>query len=319
MRFPVSFWKRAAGGGPAPTVASVSPTLGDTLGGELLTIIGTNFTGATAVSIGGTAAVGFSVLSTTEIIAIAPAHAAGAAQSILVTAPGGTSAANTLYEFWSPAVLALTGFWERGDYDAQTATWTARASAGTSGGRNLTQATATLAPTETNLEPIFDGVNDTLAPGLPTSSFFAASAFSMLFVVTFQGASPVVSPDGDPWLIADTSDYMSVSYTAEGVRVFIFPAQRTAPSPLSVGTKGCIQVNYDGTTLKCRVNGSAWQTVAAANVSSLGGQAVIGRNTGSTAFLNAAMSVVALSNISQPDAIHDKALAWARAHHGVSI
>jgi hypothetical protein len=317
MRFPVSFWKRAAGGGPAPTVASVSPTLGDTLGGELLTIIGTNFTGATAVSIGGTAAVGFSVLSTTEIIAIAPAHAAGAAQSILVTAPGGTSAANTLYEFWSPAVLALTGFWERGDYDAQTATWTARASAGTSGGRNLTQATAANVPSETNLEPIFDGVNDTLAPGLPTSSFFAANAFSMLFVATFQSAQVPVNADGDPWLIADTSDYMSVSYTTEGVRAFIFPAQRTAGVALAPGTKACVQVNYDGATLKCRVNGGGWQTVAAANVAALAAQAVVGGHTG--AFLNGAMSAVAFSNASQADALHDKSLAWAQARHGVPV
>jgi uncharacterized protein (TIGR03437 family) len=53
-------------------------------------LTGTNLTGATAVSFGGTPATSFSVDSDTQITAITPADAAGA---ILVTVatPGGTS------------------------------------------------------------------------------------------------------------------------------------------------------------------------------------------------------------------------------------
>ena len=46
---------------PAPTVTGVSPTTGPTAGGTSVTITGTNFTGATAVSFGGTAATPFTV------------------------------------------------------------------------------------------------------------------------------------------------------------------------------------------------------------------------------------------------------------------
>jgi len=63
-----------------------------------VTITGTNFTGATAVTIGGAAATGMTVVSATSITATTPAGSAGTA-SVLVTTPNGTNAANTLYSY----------------------------------------------------------------------------------------------------------------------------------------------------------------------------------------------------------------------------
>ncbi|MBP0644734.1 IPT/TIG domain-containing protein, partial [Mycobacterium tuberculosis] len=57
----------------APTVSSVNPTSGPGSGGTTVTITGTNFTGASAVAFGGTAAAGFSVVSATSITATSPA------------------------------------------------------------------------------------------------------------------------------------------------------------------------------------------------------------------------------------------------------
>ena len=56
-----------------------------------MTITGTDFTGATAVKFGTTAATGFTVNSATSITATAPAGAAGTVD-VTVTTPGGTSA-----------------------------------------------------------------------------------------------------------------------------------------------------------------------------------------------------------------------------------
>ncbi len=75
---------------PAPRVAGISPSSGPTAGGTLVTITGTNFTGATAVLFGDVPATSFSVYSDTEIQATAPAQAAGTVD-VTVETPGGGS------------------------------------------------------------------------------------------------------------------------------------------------------------------------------------------------------------------------------------
>ena len=87
----------------APTLTNVLPTSGSTAGGASVTITGTNFTGATAVTFGGIAATSFTVDSATQITATTPAGSAGAA-SVLVTTPGGTNSANTLFIYTAPEI-----------------------------------------------------------------------------------------------------------------------------------------------------------------------------------------------------------------------
>jgi hypothetical protein len=87
-----------------PTVTSISPSIGSTAGGTSVTITGTGFTGATGVTIGGTAATGVTVVSATTITCTTPARFAGAA-SVLVTTPGGTNAANTLFTYVAPPTV----------------------------------------------------------------------------------------------------------------------------------------------------------------------------------------------------------------------
>jgi hypothetical protein len=91
----------------APTVTGLSPTSGPPAGGTSVTITGTGFTGATAVTFG-TAAASFTVNSSTQITATAPAQAMGAVD-ILVTTPGGTSAPSAADVFtYAAAVPAVT-------------------------------------------------------------------------------------------------------------------------------------------------------------------------------------------------------------------
>ena len=70
-----------------PTVSSVSPNSGSTLGGTLVTITGTNFVAGATVTFGGTAATNVVIVNSTTITATTPAHAFGAV-TVTVTNPG---------------------------------------------------------------------------------------------------------------------------------------------------------------------------------------------------------------------------------------
>lgn len=72
-----------------PSITSVTPS-GEGVG-EHITISGTGFSGATAVTIGGVAATDFTVTSPIQIVATIPAGSAGSAP-VIVTTPAGPSA-----------------------------------------------------------------------------------------------------------------------------------------------------------------------------------------------------------------------------------
>jgi hypothetical protein len=95
------------GGASPPTVTALSPNHGSTAGGTVVTITGTNLTGATelkwgatAVSCAGTVAT-CKVESATEIKATTPATACtpGAKIHVTVTTPGGTSSTGAADEY----------------------------------------------------------------------------------------------------------------------------------------------------------------------------------------------------------------------------
>ena len=94
--------------GQAPSVTGVSPNVGPTYGGTYVTITGTYFTGATVVDFGGVAAAGFSVTSSTTIVAKSPAESAGAVD-ITVTTPYGTSAKTGAdhFTYQAPALASI--------------------------------------------------------------------------------------------------------------------------------------------------------------------------------------------------------------------
>jgi hypothetical protein len=99
----------------APTVTLVNPVGGPS--GTSVTVTGTNFTGATAVSFGTTPATNFTVNNATTITAVAPAGTGTV--DVTVAAPGGTSAINPLDEFTysagtSPATIPspTAGGWQ---------------------------------------------------------------------------------------------------------------------------------------------------------------------------------------------------------------
>ncbi len=96
---------------PAPTVTGVSPSTGSTAGGATVTITGTNFTGASTVTFGATAATSFTVNSATSITATSPAEGASTVD-VRVTTTAGTSAVNEpgdQFTFSVPPAPTVTG------------------------------------------------------------------------------------------------------------------------------------------------------------------------------------------------------------------
>ena len=79
-----------------PTLTSFSPTEGGTT--TSVTITGTNFTDATAVGFGGTAASSFTVNSSTQITAIVGSGSTG---KVTVTTPDGTATSTSDFTFYS--------------------------------------------------------------------------------------------------------------------------------------------------------------------------------------------------------------------------
>ena len=86
-----------------PSIASFTPTTAAT--GTSVTITGTDFTGATAVSFGGIAASSFTVVNTTTITAIV---ATGASGNVSVTTPGGTATRAGFIYIPTPAITSFT-------------------------------------------------------------------------------------------------------------------------------------------------------------------------------------------------------------------
>jgi hypothetical protein len=89
---------------PPPTLISVSPAMGGTAGGTEVVLTGTNFTAPASVTFDGIAATNVSVFNAQTITCTTPAGSVGTA-SVLVTTPGGTNAANSLFTYAAPGEI----------------------------------------------------------------------------------------------------------------------------------------------------------------------------------------------------------------------
>ena len=85
----------------ASTITALNPSQGPVTGGNLVTITGTTFAGATSVRFGTTTA-SFRIVTSTQITATAPPHLAGPV-TLTVTTPGATSNGLTYTYITAPA------------------------------------------------------------------------------------------------------------------------------------------------------------------------------------------------------------------------
>ena len=83
----------------AATISAISPSNGPTAGGTPVTITGTNFTAAPAVTFNSVAATSIVVVSSTSITCVAPASATTGLATVVVPATGGNASNNALFTY----------------------------------------------------------------------------------------------------------------------------------------------------------------------------------------------------------------------------
>ena len=108
---------------PAPTVTSISPSIGGTVGGATVTLTGTNFTGTTGVTIGGAACTSVSVVNPTTITCVTPAGTRGEA-SVVVTNGSGSNGANSLFIYLTTVPTDTYIYLKGGRGDGFVPRWT---------------------------------------------------------------------------------------------------------------------------------------------------------------------------------------------------
>jgi hypothetical protein len=207
---------------PVPTVTAVSPTSGPIAGGTSVTISGTNFTGATAVSFGSVAASSFTVNSATSITAVDPAEAAGTVH-VTVTTANGTSVTNAAdqFTFVAPGAPTVTGL--------------SPTSGLTTGGTSVTI-------TGTN----FTGATAVDFGSVAASSFTVNSATSITAVDPAEAAGTVT--------VTVTTPAGTAATDAQDQFTFVTPAPAvTSLSPTSGPTTG-------GTSVTITGNNFGWAT-----------------------------------------------------------
>lgn len=183
------------------------------------------------------------------------------------------------FAFWksatttfNPASLAATVYLK----DYAGAPWVGTASAGTSAAQDFVAGGGAAVGANFGSHPSADfngstaylqGTGDTLG------TYFTGSAYGLDII--FE-ADTAAAPTGagteytDVALFGDaTNGEFYVTYTTAGVRVGLYDGaayQNTTPIAHATATKGNAQIYYDGTSVYCRVNGSAFQSVVVGNL-----------------------------------------------------
>jgi hypothetical protein len=85
-----------------PTLVSINPDHGLTLGNELIVIVGTNLNGATDVTIDGISCLSFSVIDAQTIICLTPPNSTEGAKDVTVINAGGSDTLTEAYTYAEP-------------------------------------------------------------------------------------------------------------------------------------------------------------------------------------------------------------------------
>ncbi|MCI0341961.1 MAG: IPT/TIG domain-containing protein [Planctomycetales bacterium] len=187
--------------GAVPTLASVTPNVGPTAGGTLVTLAGTNFLGGATVTFGGALATSVTVASTTQITCLTPAHALGPVTVVVtnVDSQQATLAGGFTFQGPVPTLSAVTpnaGPTTGGTLVTLTGTNFAAGATVTFGGLAATTITVVNATTITCQTP-----SGAMGPTTVVVTNVDAQQATLAGGYTFQGAAPTlssVSPNAGP-------------------------------------------------------------------------------------------------------------------------
>ena len=206
-----------------PAVTAVTPNSGSTNGGDTVTITGSGFSGATAVTFGSTAAPAFTVLSDTTIVATAPAESA-ATIDITVTTPSGTSTTGSSdhYTFTSPSAPTVTGL---------------NVSSGPDGGGTVVTITGTN----------FQDTSAVSFGGVAAASWYLNSSTQITAVAPPQAAATVDITVTTPAGTSATSSSDHYTYTSVGAPTVTVVSPNAGPTA-GGNTVAITGTHFDGVT-----------------------------------------------------------------------
>jgi len=243
---------------PVPTFTNIASASGPIAGGTSVIITGTGFTGATSVTFDGIAATSFTVNNSAQIIAITPAHAAGAVDLVITTA-GGAATGIAAYTYVAPvptftSITPASGFVTGGTSVIITGTGFTGATSVTFGGTAATSFTvdSPLQITATTPAHAAGAVNVVITTAGGTATGTGAYTYAIIPIPTFLDITPSSgsSNGGSIVGISGTNLNGATSVTFDGVAATSFtvvnstyitattPAHATGPTDVVVTTPG---------------------------------------------------------------------------------
>lgn len=232
-------------------------------------------------------------------------------------------------QVFNPATLSLSGWW-RASYASSP--WAGVASAGASGGRDLTEATnpPSSGTAVNGFNPAdFDGSNDRIDNALDPSDFFGAAAGSCGALIYADAASADggdTAPYNMPALITDAGEgRLALAYGDSGARFGFFNSTHGTWESLAVacstGAWHFVQAKYDSTNLHLRVDGGSWSTEAFAfgPTWGVGTFLRVGGNFSPTLFFDGKILEVFTSTVALSNASFDNFRSYFLSRYGLSV
>ncbi|MFN9999305.1 MAG: beta strand repeat-containing protein, partial [bacterium] len=229
---------------PAPTITTFTPTTA--AAGAIISITGTNFTGTSIITLGGTPVTSFTVVSNTSIIAVVGSGSSGA---VSLTTPSGTASLNGFTFIPPPTITSFSPM--------------------------IAGAGALISISGTN----FDNTSVITLGGTQVTSFTVVSSTSIIAVVGAgsTGAVSLTSPGGTAslagFIFSPPPSISSFTATTGPVGTLVTINGNHLSYPLNIMIAGvpAIPISNDGNTLVAMVMPGA--TVGGVSVTTPGGTA----------------------------------------------
>jgi hypothetical protein len=236
-------------------------------------------------------------------------------RGLSICAPQPASAA-----VFDPATLNLSGWW-RADFAASP--WAGTASAGASGGRNLS--TPSVDPTtgaaQNGKTPAsFNGTSSLLTTATASSDFLTVGAGTVYVVAYMPTAAVRVGVGTDPGMLGDGTGNFALGFSDAGVEAFIFDgASKAVTVACSAAAYHLIEMSWSGTNLSLAIDSGARSSVACGNVLSLAAAINVGRNMVSGAYLEMRILDLATSTVQLSDANRASFKSYANSRYGLAL
>jgi len=308
----------------APVISGVAPGRVSIIGGTLLTLTGTNFTGATNVTVNGVACTALSVVGPTTITCRAPALAAGT-YDLAVTTPGGTYSLPSSIVVTDPAAVAL-GVYQRGQ-DFTGSAWPGIASAGTSGPASpafsmFGTPTTTTAPSGRQAGRCGAGLGAAAGFKFGTlADFFNTGAGTLVLAHRIQGASTNLGTTADGAVFADVSGFARITASSASLAIrseLDNAGVAITSTPLGWHTYA-LRWNQSLTKFEVRINRGAWTSVTKTGALSLAGVLYMGVNPINGNFLDWSAAVILAAKTALSDATISDLEQYAADYAGLDL